>query len=66
VRSLHRSPTAKPTPLSALRAGAKQLRGPQVTVDRGPSEPCYATAAAVVVVVVIVVVVVAGLDMHYY
>jgi len=28
--------TQSPTPLSALRAGAKQLMGPQVTVEPGP------------------------------
>jgi len=29
-------PSQSLTPLSALRAGAKQLRGPQVTVEPGP------------------------------
>jgi len=29
-------PSKSPTPLSALRAGAKQLRGPEVTVEPGP------------------------------
>jgi len=38
-------PSQSPTPLSALRAGAKQLRAPKLLLNRGPSEPCYATVS---------------------
>jgi len=36
-------PSQSLTPLSALRAGAKQTRAPKLLLNWGPSEPCYAT-----------------------